>query len=308
MRNLIRIHCKRFWFRWETFAVTMLNLLLAVICFLAASFLYESGSIRNNEFFSIMRVTTIISVAFTLAAVIFIEINTLATGAIRNSLIAGYTKTQVFLSKFIAVGVFSIVQGTLFLLPPMFANKWIDLPVQYVVSMLLVYIAVSCIAMTVCLVSDRPTIYVVVCIGCLIGLMLGGRLIAVDLSRSRYSYIDIEQGTLVTVDNMWYVSSPKREILEHCIRFNPVQPIEDYCVWYFENINSIRFSIDNMKRAEGEVQSEVEKEKAQLVLKEIEDKYQLYMKRMQLFPIYQTVFLLLLAGGGAVIFRKRNIK
>lgn len=308
MRNLIRIHCKRFWFRWETFAVTMLNLLLAVICFLAASFLYESGSIRNNEFFSIMRVTTIISVAFTLAAVIFIEINTLATGAIRNSLIAGYTKTQVFLSKFIAVGVFSIVQGTLFLLPPMFANKWIDLPVQYVVSMLFVYIAVSCIAMTVCLVSDRPTIYVVVCIGCLIGLMFGGRLIAVDLSRSRYSYIDIEQGTLVTVDNMWYVSSPKREILEHCIRFNPVQPIEDYCVWYFENINSIRFSIDNMKRAEGEVQSEVEKEKAQLVLKEIEDKYQLYMKRMQLFPIYQTVFLLLLAGGGAVIFRKRNIK
>ncbi len=308
MRNLIRIHCKRFWFRWETFAVTMLNLLLAVICFLAASFLYESGSIRNNEFFSTMRVTTIISVAFTLAAVIFIEINTLATGAIRNSLIAGYTKTQVFLSKFIAVGVFSIVQGTLFLLPPMFANKWIDLPVQYVVSMLLVYIAVSCIAMTVCLVSDRPTIYVVVCIGCLIGLMFGGRLIAVDLSRSRYSYIDIEQGTLVTVDNMWYVSSPKREILEHCIRFNPVQPIEDYCVWYFENINSIRFSIDNMKRAEGEVQSEVEKEKAQLVLKEIEDKYQLYMKRMQLFPIYQTVFLLLLAGGGAVIFRKRNIK
>ncbi len=308
MRNLIRIHCKRFWFRWETFAVTMLNLLLAVICFLAASFLYESGSIRNNEFFSIMRVTTIISVAFTLAAVIFIEINTLATGAIRNSLIAGYTKTQVFLSKFIAVGVFSIVQGTLFLLPPMFANKWIDLPVQYVVSMLLVYIAVSCIAMTVCLVSDRPTIYVVVCIGCLIGLMFGGRLIAVDLSRSRYSYIDIEQGTLVTEDNMWYVSSPKREILEQCIRFNPVQPIEDYCVWYFENINSIRFSIDNMKRAEGEVQSEVEKEKAQLVLKEIEDKYQLYMKRMQLFPIYQTVFLLLLAGGGAVIFRKRNIK
>lgn len=308
MRNLIRIHCKRFWFRWETFAVTMLNLLLAVICFLAASFLYESGSIRNNEFFSIMRVTTIISVAFTLAAVIFIEINTLATGAIRNSLIAGYTKTQVFLSKFIAVGVFSIVQGTLFLLPPMFANKWIDLPVQYVVSMLLVYIAVSCIAMTVCLVSDRPTIYVVVCIGCLIWLMFGGRLIAVDLSRSRYSYIDIEQGTLVTVDNMWYVSSPKREILEHCIRFNPVQPIEDYCVWYFENINSIRFSIDNMKRAEGEVQSEVEKEKAQLVLKEIEDKYQLYMKRMQLFPIYQTVFLLLLAGGGAVIFCKRNIK
>lgn len=308
MRNLIRIHCKRFWFRWETFAVTMLNLLLAVICFLAASFLYESGSIRNNEFFSIMRVTTIISVAFTLAAVIFIEINTLATGAIRNSLIAGYTKTQVFLSKFIAVGVFSIVQGTLFLLPPMFANKWIDLPVQYVVSMLLVYIAVSCIAMTVCLVSDRPTIYVVVCIGCLIGLMFGGRLIAVDLSRSRYSYIDIEQGTLVTEDNMWYVSSPKREILEQYIRFNPVQPIEDYCVWYFENMDTIRFSIDNMKRAEDEAQSEVEKEKSQLVLKEIEDKYQLYMKRMQLFPIYQIVFLLLLAGGGAIIFRKRNIK
>ena len=308
MRNLIRVHCKRFWFRWETFAVTMLNLLLVVICFLAASFLYESGSLRNNGFFFIMRVTTIISVAFTLTAVIFIEINTLATGAIRNPLIAGYTKTQIFLSKFIAVGVFSIVQGSLFLIPPMLANKWIDRPVQYVVSMLLVYAAVSCIAMTVCLISDRPTIYVVVCIGCLIGLMFGGRMIAANLSSSRYSSIDIEQGTLVTEENMWYVSSPKREILEQCIRFNPVQPIEDYCVWYFENMNSIHFSIDSMKRAEEGMQSEVEKEKSQLILKVIEDQYQIYTNRMQLFPIYQTAFLLLLAGGGAVIFRKRNLK
>lgn len=309
MRNLIRIHCKRFLFRWETFAVTMLNLLLTVICFLAASFLYESGSIRNNEFSSIMRVTTIISIAFTLTAVIFIEINTLATGAIRNPLIAGYSKTQIFLSKFIAVGVFSIVQGALFLIPPMVANKWIDRPVQYVVSMLLVYVAVSCIAMTVCLLSDRPTIYVVVCIGCLIGLMFGGRMIAANLSRSRYSYIGIEQGTLVTEENMWYVSSPKRGILEQCIRFNPVQPIEDYCVWYFDNMNSIRFSMDNMmKQAEEATQSEVEIEQAQLILEEIEDKYLIYTTRMELFPIYQTAFLLLLAGGGAVIFRKRNLK
>ena len=308
MRNLIRVNCKRFLFRWETFAVTMLNLLLTVICFLAASFLYESGSIRNNGFFSIMRVTTIISIALTLTAVIFIEINTLATGAIRNPLIAGYTKIQIFLSKFIAVGVFSIVQGSLFLTPPIVANKWIDRPVQYVVSMLLVYVAVSCNAMTVCLVSDRPTKYVVVCIGCLIGLMFGGRMIAANLSRSRYSSIHVEQGTLVTEEDMWYVSSPKREIMEQCIRFNPVQPIEDYCVWYFENMDSIHFSIDNMKRREEELQSEVEIEMAQLVLKEIEDRYQIYTNRMQLFPIYQTVFLLLLASGGAVIFRKRNMK
>ncbi len=308
MRNLIRIHCKRFLFRWETLAVTMLNLLLTVICFLAVSFLYESNMIRSNGFPSIMRVTTIISVALTLAAVIFIEINTLSTGAIRNPLIAGYTKTQIFLSKFIAVGVFSIVQGALFLIPPMFANKWIDRPVQYVVSMLLVYVAVCCLAMTVCLVSDRPTIYVVVCIGCLIGLLFGGRLIAGDLRIQRYSSIDIEQGTLVTEENMFYVSSPKREIMEQCVRFNPVQPIEDYCGWYFENMNSIHFSIDSMKRAEEEAQSEMEKEKVQLILKQIEDLYLIYTNRMKLFPIYQTAFLLLLAGGGAVIFRKRNLK
>ena len=128
------------------------------------------------------------------------------------------------------------------------------------------------------------------------------------IQHQRYISIDIEQGTLVTEEDMFYVSSPKREIMEQCVRFNPMQPIEDYCGWYFENMNSIHFSIDSMKRAEEEAQSEMEKEKVQLILKQIEDLYLIYTNRMKLFPIYQTAFLLLLAGGGAVIFRKRNLK
>ena len=41
MRNLIRIHCKRFLFRWETFAVTLLNILLMVIGVLAARLMFD---------------------------------------------------------------------------------------------------------------------------------------------------------------------------------------------------------------------------------------------------------------------------
>lgn len=308
MRNLIRIHCKRFLFRWETFAATMLNLLLTVFCTLAALLMYEPEDLNNETFYNVMHTVSIISIAFTMTAVIFTEINTLATGAIRNPLIAGYSKGQVFLSKYIAVGIFSIVQGALFLLPPVLANIWIDHPVLYTVSMLLVYALVSCIAMTVCLLTDRPTIYVVVYIGCLIALLLGGKVISSVLDRPQFDSVTINQETIVKEENIWYVPSPQRDILEQYIMVNPVQPINEYGGWYFKHKDTSGFEMDSWKRALAHSANELETEYNQFMLKQSEDALHLHTDRFKLFPIYQIVFLILFAYSSMVIFRKRNLK
>lgn len=305
MRNLIRMHCKRFLFRWETFAVTLMNLLLMLISFFAASFLYEPDLIFNDQFFGFMRVTTIISVALTMVAVIFIEINTLATGAVRNPLIAGYTKTQVFLSKFIAVGVFSMIEGAIFLIPPVLASTWNDKPVQYVCAMLLVYAAVSCIAMTVCLVTDRPTVYVVVLMGCLIGLFFGGKLASTGLDNEKVLPVTPQHDTM---DNPWYVPSPQRDILEQCVRLNPLQPIDEYYNWYLLERDTVCYSIKSMQDTFETIENESYKEYYRIMIPELKESLDRHDTRIALFPLYQTAFLLLFAGGGAVVFRKRNLK
>lgn len=308
MRNLIRIHCKRYLFRWETFAATMLNLLFTVFCTMAALLMYEPEYLNNEMFYNVMHTVSLISIAFTMTAVIFTEINTLATGAIRNSLIAGYSKGQVFLSKFIAVGIFSIVQGVLFLLPPVLANTWIDKPVLFTLSMLLVYAVVSCIAMSVCLLTDRPTVYVVVCIGCLIGLLFGGKAATYMLDRPQFNSVRIEQETIVKEENIWYVPSPQRDILELCIMINPIQSINEFGGWYFKHMDTSGFAIDSWKRELAQSTSDIETEYNQFMLKQSEDAFHLHTDRFKLLPIYQITFLILFAYGSMVIFRKRNLK
>lgn len=306
MRNLIRIHCKRYLFRWEAFAVTMLNLLLTVFCTMAAILMYDPNY-RNDDFYNIMHVVSLISIGCTMVAVIFTEINTLATGAVRNPLIAGYSKDQVFLSKYIAVGIFSIVQGALFLLPPVLANIWIDHPVLYTVSMLLVYAVASCIAMTVCLLTDRPTVYVVVCIGCLVALLLGGKAVSSLLDTPQF-HVEIEQETIVKEEDVWYVPSPQRNILEQCIRVNPVQPVNEYGGWYFKHKNTSDFLINSWRSALAQSANEVETEYNQTMLQQSENALHLHTDRIKLFPIYQTAFLILFGLCSMAIFRKRNLK
>ena len=308
MRNLIRIHCKRYLFRWESFAVTMLNLLLTVFCTLAALLMYEPENLNNEPFYNVMHTVSLISIAFTMTAVIFTEINTLATGAIRNPLIAGYSKGQVFLSKFIAVGIFSIVQGALFLLPPVLANIWIDVPVLYTISMLLVYVVVSCIAMSVCLLTDRPTVFVVICIGCLVGLLLGGKALTSISDIPQFNSVRIEQETLSKDENTWYVPSTQRDILEQCIMVNPMQPINEYGGWYFKHQDTSGFAIDSWKNALIQSTSEIEKEYNQFMLKQSEDALSHHTNRFKILPIYQIVFLVIFASVSVTIFRKRNLK
>ena len=306
MRNLIRIHCKRFLFRWETFAVTLLNILLMVIGVLAARLMFDPETM-NFDFYSLIHVITLVSVLAVLTAVIFIEINTLSTGAIRNPLIAGYSKGQVFLSKYISVIVFSAVQGAIVLLPTVLANVWTDRPVSFTLSMLLVYMTVYALAMTVCLLSDRPTVYVVILFGVLLGLLFGGTAVSEILNRPQYQGIDLQEDHIDKLPNPWYLPSPKRDILEQVHRLNPMQPLVEYQL-YLENFGNYAYTTQYFETALNQAEDDLHREYAGLLKQQWEERYIPHIRRLELFPYYQCGLLLMIGAGGILLFRTRNLK
>ena len=312
MRNLVLVHCKRFLFRWETFAVTLLNLFLGVCSTIFAVILYDPLSISYFDFNTIIYAVTVVSLCCTAAAVIFIEINTLSTGAARNLLIAGYSKAQVFLSKYIAVALFSVMQGVIVYVPLVIANSVTEIPVRLMVSMLLMYAAVSCILMTVCLLSDRPTVYTVIAIGFLVLCNAGGNTFSRLLAQPQYVEVNLDPDTktLARFDNPKYVSSPEREIIDQALCLNPVQPIFEYFEWYFQIHRPYDYhkSIQSFEMKIAESKDDNQREAIQTEMENYKLKYGSHLNRIEVFPYYQTTFLIAFGIGGALVFRKRNLK
>lgn len=168
MRNLFLVHCKRYVYRWETRAVTLLNLLLAFI-------VVAAPPPESENRYAVFSACILISLCCTGAAVIIIELNNNSMGALRNYLIAGYSKECVFLSKYIAAALFSAAEGAVCILLPVLlpnpeAGEIMQRPKLFIATMLLMYVSVCCISMTVCLLSERPTIGCVIFIGVFAGL------------------------------------------------------------------------------------------------------------------------------------------
>ena len=56
---------------------------------------------------------------------------------------------------------------------------------------------------------------------------------ALDQPEYIYSRADNSIEELELMPNSFYVRTPKRELLEHALRLNPVQPVYEYNAWYF---------------------------------------------------------------------------
>ena len=308
MKNLIYVHCKRFLFRWETFAVTLLNILFALIGTIAAALVYEPNGLFNKQFYDIIETLTVISLFCTMSAVIFIEINTLATGAVRNPLIAGYSKSKVFLSKYLAVAVFSIAEGAICILPPVPANDWTEGSVRYTVTVLFMYAAVSCIAMSVCLLTDRPAVYMIVTIGAFAGLLYGGSSAAYVLDQPSYRVSVAEDGSLVKEPTRWSVNPPYSDMIDGILKISPVQPIYEYFDWYFPKYDTLSRNLGVWKEKTEQAANETEAEAYRMHLNEIESAVHFHMGRIESFPYCQFAVFALICAGGTLVFKKRNLK
>ena len=311
MRNLVLVHYKRFFFRWETFAVTLLNLFLGICSTIFAVILCDPLSISYFDFNTIIYAVTVVSLCCTAAAVTFIEINTLSTGAVRNPLIAGYSKAKVFISKYIAAAVFSMTQCAITFVPSLLANRWVRNPVRFTVSMLLMYASISCILMAVCLLSDRPTVYTVIAIGCLLLFNAGGDTFSRLLTQRQYVevWFDSDTETVQRFENPRYVSSPARDMIDQTLRISPIQPLSEYFEWYIpKDVRDYQDSVDFFEKRIAESDNEMQRESRQFELDNYKLEYGSHLNRIVVFPYYQSAFLIAFGIGGALVFRKRNLK
>ena len=297
MRNLIRIHFKRFLFRWETIAASLINIFLGIFSAIFIPEMYTDAFSGSEYFYPALYLT---SLSVTMSSVIMMESNSLNNGTIRNQLIAGYTKLQVYMSKYITDLIYGIIQGVLMMWILPFSGIADDYSILFAVSLILIYGAVSCIVMTFCMLSDRRATSVLICIACLFTLMLGGINIAKRLDTQKYIYESSrDHETVVKTENLFYIDSPIRDVLEQAVRSNPMQPVYEYILWYlprdefYYTPNEVRMDYDPVYN---------------LQWKQIEAEYQRHIGRLNVFPIYQISFIAAVCNVGAIIFRKRNLK
>ena len=166
-----------------------------------------------------------------------------------------------------------------------------DDPVRFTVSMLLMYAAISCILMTVCLLSEHPTIFTVVTIVCLVFCSLGGKILAQLFAHPAY------------------ISSPAARIVtDQALRFDPIQPLSEYFEWYTVYSDDHQDTIEYLEGRIAELDDERLRAGMQASLEHYKLEYDSHMERIMLFPFYQSAFLLAVGIGGALIFRKQDLK
>lgn len=301
MRNLIRNHCKRFLFRWEAIAASLINLMIGIVSAVFIPPMYTDRFFGSEYFFPAFYLASLFC---TMVSVILMEVNTLNNGTIRNQLIAGYTKVQIFLSKYITDFAYGVIQGILMMFMLPFSGIAGKYTILFAVSLVLIHGVVSCIVLTFCMLSERRTTSALLCVACLLIMALGTVQITGRLDANQYFY-ELSRKDYETVEkteNLFYISSPNRDILEQVARINPMQPIYEYTIWYLPHTyyqtnyytkNNSRMDYDPVYRSQWP---------------DIEAEYQRHTQRMAVFPYYQAGFLMFLCAVGALIFRKRNLK
>lgn len=302
MRKLIIVHFKRFWFRWETFAVTLWNLLLGLLsAYLASQLYFDRGfNSSHNDFVYFYLLFTVLSLCGTMSAVLLMETANLNSGALRNYLLGGYTKTQIVVSKFFVNTVFGMMQGLLFVLPVVIMKMAKDMTLTFLLSAVLLHAAVSGVSMIGLLLAERPSVAAVCCIFGFFFLAAGSVRGAKALDEPQYKYsFTYSMNEVDEMPNLFYVSEPERTVLEAAVRLDPMQPVYEYIMWYLP-ITDLDYDRWEMFVAPNKM---AEMEKAQYG-----EKMQRHKNRIRLLPYYQLIVLAVTGICGTLIFRKRNLK
>jgi hypothetical protein len=309
MRNIIRFRLKRYLFRWDTFAAAIINIIIGFISGTALIMLYQEESRPRYEdyFFPAAYLTALFC---TMSAVMITELNNLSNGAVRNQLIAGYAKLQIYLSSFFTVMLYSIVQGALMVLPTyFFGRQYISgenagtYSAHFIITLILIYPVVSCAALTVCLLCNKSNTAVLICAVTVMVLFMSGLFVDKRLDEAQYKsnyYHRIKE-------NMMYVESPEREALDICQCFSPIQPVFDLTDYYIsagrkaEELEIIHKNPQRkyQYRVYTPYRLEIDSKKA---------RYTEHTDRIPIFMYCQTALMILTGTVGAFAFRRRDLK
>jgi len=187
-----------------------------------------------------------------------------------------------------------------------------DNPFLFLITALLVYAELSCIAMAVCLLTDRAIVYVVILIGCLAGLMFGGNLLSSSFDKNQFLFEETvadSEMVLQKNESPYYIHSPIRDFYEQILRISLLQPVNEYGdLYYNDKLSAAKISINYWKNEAENAVSEEQREQNLYMMEEIQTRMKRHTDRLSFFPYYQVGVLLIVCFGGTLLFRKRNLK
>lgn len=305
MRNLVRYNFKRFFFRWETFLALGVNLLLGVLSGgLGLQLLEVENYVPFQQYF--FAAFCFIGLFMTMATIISTEMSNYTNGIIRNQVISGYTKAQIFAGKYISVLLISLLEGLCMMIPTALIGSGFlfdeasEYALPLVVSLTLVYQVVACTALTFCLIIGKTTPSTIVCTGTMVLLLLLSIFTVkrLDAPENKYKPHPVERDQIVGYYNEYYIDSPARDAVEQLNRFNPMEPVYEFAVWYLPSLNNDYYIEpyywENSRVYRAEHMNDI-------------PEFQRHTDRLNCFPLHQIAVIFVISACGVLVFRRRNI-
>ena len=278
MMKLLRAGFRRYFkniFTWITFAIIFL-----IGCLGAA----EVGPHSSPD--DIYLLSLVIGIPAMITLCIGMEVG---SGAVRNKIVKGYRKGQIFLCELIMaltiVFVMFVITGASFILPNLPILKTIPFEVlcKIVIGMIMMNLGVAVIAVAIsCLIHNRA-ISAVLSLVLILGILFMGYYLNDQLNNPEFFVAYNSEGTMIenSLRNPNYVDGAQRTIYEFLYNANPMGQMIEY-----SEVLSPYFTPHYVKL-------ETPQEE---------------MDFINSAPLYSLGIILIVSSAGYILFRKKNVK
>ena len=326
MRNLMHANFIRYISRLSTLIAFMISLTLGLVtAFDSSKESYVNGI--KNEYFS-PELQYLLFVFFLAVIVSVVNIGSeFAAGTIRNKLVSGYTKMEIFFSELILSLVFSVILFILYYLP-FLVKGWkylgnLDYILEVTALLLLSILSLTVFAVFLCFLTENRIIAVVIGIMVVVVMLMSADAVAKRLKEPQYNQETIYgdgSSMLVTgngvirtfsdnagtddvgvkeirdIPNPKYVDGIFRKVLSFALEINCFQRIKD-SIEFFNRQNMLKYG-------ESGLPDDIAKD----IALEYEKLNEETVDKIRLEMIYNVLLIVAFASVGVLIFRKKNIR
>ncbi len=326
MRNLMHANFIRYINRLSTLIAFMISLTLGLVtAFDSSKESYVNGI--KNDYFS-PELQYLLFVFFLAVIVSVVNIGSeFASGAIRNKLVSGYTKMEIFFSELILSLIFSVILFILYYLP-FLVKGWkylgdLDYILGVTALLLLSILSLTAFAVFLCFLTENRIIAVVIGIMVVVIMLMSADAVAKRLKEPQYNQETIyEDGSRMLVmgngairtfsdnaitddvgvkeirdiPNPKYVDGIFRKVLSFALEINCFQRIKD-SIEFFNRQNMLKYG-----------ESGLPDNIAEDIVSEYERLNEETVDKIGLEMIYNVLLIVAFASVGVLIFRKKNIR
>ena len=326
MRNLMHANFIRYISRLSTLIAFMISLTLGLVtAFDSSKESYVNGI--KNDYFS-PELQYLLFVFFLAVIVSVVNIGSeFAAGTIRNKLVSGYTKMEIFFSELILSIIFSVILFILYYLP-FIVKGWkylgdLDYILEVTALLLLSILSLTVFAVFLCFLTENRIIAVVIGIMVVVVMLMSADAVEKRLKEPQYNQETIyEDGSRMLVmgngvirtfsdnaitddvgvkeirdiPNPKYVDGIFRKVLSFALEINCFQRIMD-SIEFFNRQNMLKYG-------ESGLPDDIAKD----IALEYERLNEETVDKIGLEMVYNVLLIVAFASVGVLIFRKKNIR